>query len=120
VSIEDHARWLGRVLSRTDRRLYVATLAGQAVGTARLDVAGDEALVSLTVAPSHRGRGLGVEMLGALAEEAFTALRLRRLLARVKPSNTRSRVVFERAGFVLVEETGTLTLARERPAGRRA
>jgi RimJ/RimL family protein N-acetyltransferase len=59
-------------------------------------------------------------MLGALAEEAFTALRLRRLVARVKLSNARSRVVFERAGFVLVEEAGTLTFARERPGGARA
>jgi RimJ/RimL family protein N-acetyltransferase len=120
VSFDDHLRWLEQVLSRTDRRLYVAMLAGDAVGTARLDVDGDEALVSLTVAPSHRGRGLGVEMLGALAEEAFAVLRLRRLVARVRLSNARSRVVFERAGFVLVEEAGTLTFARERPGGTRA
>jgi RimJ/RimL family protein N-acetyltransferase len=115
VTIEDHAGWLRDTLARADRRLYVAEVAGEPVGTARLDLDGDVGTVSLTVAPGHRGRGVGADILRALGDEAFATLaELRRLVARVKRANARSRAVFERAGFRLVADGPTVVLERER------
>jgi RimJ/RimL family protein N-acetyltransferase len=115
VTPGDHAGWLRDALARADRRLYVAEVAGEPVGTARLDLDGDVGIVSLTVSPEHRGRGVGADILRALADEAFATLaELRRLVARVKRANARSRAVFERAGFRLVEDGPTVILERER------
>lgn len=115
---ERHARWLEDTLARADRRLYVAVLDGTDVATARLDIAGREAEVSLTVAPEQRGRGVGAQVLEALAREAAAGLAIFRLIARVRPENAASRRAFERAGFHLVEAGESLTLARAQRAGR--
>jgi len=113
ISLEAHARWLEQTLARPDRRLYVATSTGKDVASARLDIAAGEAEVSVTVAPEHRGRGLGPAVLQALARDAFGALGLARLVARIKRDNTASLTAFERAGFCLVEEGPVLMLIRE-------
>jgi CMP-N-acetylneuraminic acid synthetase/RimJ/RimL family protein N-acetyltransferase len=118
VALDAHERWLAQTLARADRRLYVVTCAGAEVATARLDIAGADAEVSLTVVPEQRGRGLGTATLEALAEEAFGGLGLRRLVARIKGTNPASRAAFERAGFALVEDGAVLTLVRERRPSR--
>lgn len=117
VELAEHERWLRETLGRTDRRLYVAHAEGRDVATARLDVQGAEAVVSLTVAPEWRGRGIGTRVLRALVAEAFGAPGLRRLVARVKPDNAASRAAFERAGFTSAAggDDGALTLVCERP-----
>jgi RimJ/RimL family protein N-acetyltransferase len=118
VELAEHERWLHDTLGRTDRRLYVAHAEGRDVATARLDVQGTEAVVSLTVAPEWRGRGIGTHVLRALVAEAFGAAGLGRLVARVKPDNPASRAAFEHAGFVRTAaagDDGALILVCERP-----
>jgi RimJ/RimL family protein N-acetyltransferase len=99
IELADHERWLQDTLGRADRRLYVAHAEGRDVATARLDVEGTEAVVSVTVAPEWRGRGIGTHVLRALVTEAFDGAGLRRLVARVKADNAASRAAFEHAGF---------------------
>lgn len=111
VHLEEHTRWLDEVLARPDRRLYVSTVRGAPVGTVRLDLSGDAAEVSITIAPEDRGRGLGTAVLRATRREA-AALGLRQLTARIKPKNTTSRRIFERSGFTLVCGGDPLTLGR--------
>lgn len=118
IPLERHARWLEDTLARADRRLYVAVLDGTDVASARLDIAGNEAEVSLTVAPERRGHGLGPRVLEALAREAAAGLAIARLIARVRPENVSSRRAFERAGFRLTETGGPLTLVRVQRVGK--
>lgn len=117
VELAEHERWLQETLGRADRHLYVAHAEGRDVATARLDVQGTEAVVSLTVAPEWRGRGIGTHVLRALVAEAFGAPGLRRLVAHVKADNAPSRSAFVSAGFTLVAsgDDGALTLVCERP-----
>ncbi len=118
VELAAHERWLQDTLGRADRRLYVAHAEGRDVATARLDVQGTEAVVSLTVAPEWRGRGMGTHVLRALAAEAFGAAGLRRLVARIKPDNAASRTAFERAGYAPAPacgDDGALVFVCERP-----
>ena len=116
VELAEHERWLQETLGRPDRRLYVAHAEGRDVATARLDVQGADAVVSITVAPEWRGRGIGTHVLRALVVEAFGAPGLRRLVARVKPDNAASRAAFARAGFTpAAGDDGALTLVCERP-----
>ena len=117
VDLAAHERWLRETLGRPDRRLYVAHADGRAVATARLDVQGTDAVVSLTVAPEWRGLGLGTHVLRALVAEVFGAPGLRRLVAHVKAENAASRAAFTRAGFTVTADghDGALTLVCERP-----
>lgn len=114
VSRADHEQWFAETLGRPDQRLYVALVGDADVGTARLDVAGGEAVVSVTVAPEWRGRGVATALLRALADEAFADAALTRLIAHVKASNPASRAAFERAGFRVISDRDVATLVRER------
>lgn len=108
----EHERWLASALVRPDRRLYVALVDGVEAGAVRLDLAGEEAEVSVTVAPEWRGRGVGGLALRAVAAEAFGALGLHRLTAKIKQSNPASRGAFERAGFRVIADGEIATLVR--------
>jgi len=113
VLLETHTRWFEDGLSRGDRRIYIVRANGVDVGMVRLDLKGREANVSINVAREWRGKGVGTEALRAVATEAFDRLGLVRLVAEVKPDNVASRVVFERAGFALVEERPVTSFVRE-------
>lgn len=117
VELAAHEQWLQETLGRADRRLYVAHADGRDVATARLDVHGTEAVVSVTVAPEWRGRGIGTHVLRALVAEVFAAPGLRRLVAHVKADNAASRAAFANAGFTPAAGAadGALTLVCERP-----
>lgn len=110
----DHERWLADTLGRADRRLYVALAGDAEVGTARLDLAGADAVVNVTVAPEWRGRGVATALLRALVDEAFGDPAVARLVARVKASNPASRTAFERAGFRVAVDGEVTTLVRAR------
>ena len=114
VPFETHAAWFSASLGRPDRRLYVIIVEGRDGGTARLDVAGGEAEVSINLAPECRGRGIGPAALERLAEAAFGELGLARLVAQVKSDNAASLAAFERAGFARVADGPAVTLARVR------
>ena len=95
-----HSAWFAESLTGA-RNLYIIERDGTAVGLARLDpLPASEAFVSLTIAPEHRGRGLGPTALAVLADKA-ASLGVSRLLARIRKTNTRSQRAFEQAGFAL-------------------
>jgi spore coat polysaccharide biosynthesis predicted glycosyltransferase SpsG/RimJ/RimL family protein N-acetyltransferase len=95
VSPVDHKAWLSRVLADAGRRLLVAEHEGRPVGTVRFDREGEAWEVSITVAPSARGRKLAVPMLLA-AERALGPAVIR---ANVHSDNAASLALFRRAGY---------------------
>jgi ribosomal protein S18 acetylase RimI-like enzyme len=58
--------------------------------------------LAIAVAPGHRGRGIGGDLLTSLARRAADA-GYARLLLSVDPENGRARRLYERAGFVYVD-----------------
>lgn len=82
------------------RETYVAEIDGVPVGSVRLDYEEELCEVSWTVAPTRRRRGIGLGMV-RLAVAQCTA---RVLLAEIKPTNTASRRIAERAGFIEIGE----------------
>lgn len=98
ISEAAHSAWFAESLAGA-RHLYVIEQDGTPIGLARLDPTADnEAVVSLTIASEHRGRGVGPTALAVLSDEA-ASLGISRLLARIQKTNTRSQRAFERAGF---------------------
>jgi N-acylneuraminate cytidylyltransferase len=92
-------RWFEDTLRRDDRRIYIVQSARAEAGMVRLDLSGDEATVSINIAPEWRGKGVGPQALRAASAEAFGRLGLLRLVAKVKADNIASRAAFEQAGF---------------------
>jgi RimJ/RimL family protein N-acetyltransferase len=86
------------------REIFVGTVGGEPVGSIRFDYSDTECEVSWVVAPEHRGRGLGLELLRRAVEIA----RVPNLVAEIKPGNWASRCIAKAAGFVFVHQDGDL------------
>ena len=104
----DHLRWLGASLSRSDRRLLIAEQGLDPVGTVRLDHAGDQCILSWTVAPSRRGRGIGKAMVRRAVAEAGVAT----LFSSIKDDNIASIRIAEGCGFKRASCSNGLALYR--------
>jgi len=70
VPWENHVAWLGkRVRGEVPScKLYIAEDAGVPVGTVRADEEGGVVEISYTVAPDHRGKGVGKRMVVQFAQ----------------------------------------------------
>ncbi|AEF55971.1 GNAT family N-acetyltransferase [Marinomonas posidonica] len=110
VSAADHQRWLEASLKATkQRRLWIAEFNECAVGTCRADKLEHAWLLSWTVAPGARGKGLAHQMLQAMLSQFDEPLE-----AQVKLGNQASIHVAQKAGFRLIkEEHGVLFFYRD-------
>jgi [ribosomal protein S18]-alanine N-acetyltransferase len=94
------ARTFWSELAQLDTRHYLVALEGdEVVGYAGLCDYPDEAWVqTMAVAPSHRGRGLGTQLLTALLEEAARRGQATVSL-EVRAGNEVAQRLYERHGF---------------------
>lgn len=97
ISLEEHAAWLTRTLASTNRTLYIAESNGVPVGTVRADQYDAGTELSWTVAPEHRGMGVGKQMVCLVASKLNG-----NIYASIKPENIASRKIAEAAGIHLV------------------
>lgn len=99
----NHVSWFQERLSSDRCRIFVITEAdGTPVGQVRFERPEDaspEAEIDFSIALSHRGRGLGTEVLRLACQEYQRENHLP-VIGHVKPSNQRSMKIFERAGFI--------------------
>ena len=91
---DKHLEWLKKSLSNQNRKIIIAKIKGQPVGTIRLDIGKPRSELSWTVAPSARGKGVGTKMV-LKAIQFFSCP----LLAKIKPGNLASMKIAEKAGF---------------------
>lgn len=111
---DEHRSWFESSLARGDRRIYIASVDGTPVGVLRVDLAGDEGTVSITIASEWRGQSIGVTALGMLARRVGLECGVARLIAHVRPENTPSIRAFEAAGYrVTAWRPDRLTFALE-------
>ncbi len=103
----DHLQWLRRVLAGDSVLLYVAEESGVALGTCRVDADGE---LSWTVAPEHRGKGHGKEMVRLVAEAANCPL-----MAEIKSSNLASLRIVGELGFEKVADGEMTRWIRKAP-----
>lgn len=108
ISSEEHSHWFERMLSLHPERIAIAEIGGVSVGVVRFDwdEEDDGCEISFTVAPEHRGKGIGFSMV----QHALTDLKDATVLAKVKFSNIASRRIFERLGFTVINSQGELLL----------
>jgi RimJ/RimL family protein N-acetyltransferase len=104
----EHLQWLSASLEQRERRLLVAEIDRQPVGTVRLDYTGEHCKLSWTVAPAHRGRGVGKAIVAKAVAEAGVPV----LLASVRDGNTASARIAEVCGFIRVGGSHGIALYR--------
>lgn len=108
IAAEEHSRFWSRRLE-AGAPAFVIEGDGEACGLLRLDLTGQDAEVDIFISASRQGYGYGTAALKAAATEAH-ALGVRRLVARIKPDNVRSKRAFEKSGFHLVGDTWQMDL----------
>jgi UDP-2,4-diacetamido-2,4,6-trideoxy-beta-L-altropyranose hydrolase len=96
-----HEAWLTDTLARADRRLLVGERDGVPVGVVRFDLAGDEAEVSIYLAPGEHGAGAGSDLLAAAERwlELDRSAGVCKIRAEVAGDNAPSRHMFLSAGY---------------------
>jgi len=104
IPYPDHVRWLQERLADRSCLLLIGWNGAGPLGQVRFDRTEDEAEVSISVAPEHRGVVGSLLLESALQRFRHGSLRSNIVVARVKIDNERSRRLFERAGFRLVGE----------------
>jgi RimJ/RimL family protein N-acetyltransferase len=113
ISFAEHRRWLGRKITDLRCVLLIACNGDAApLGQVRYEVKDGEAIVSISVDESVRGRGYGTEILRLSAAKMFAETTIRAIHAFIKPENIASLRAFARCGYLT---TGSLTL-NEHPA----
>ncbi len=92
-----HRQWLESVLSQPFSQLDLIVMDGQPVGSLRLDYCSehDAHEVSITVAPSHHGQGIG----GATLNLAKRQMPHAKFIAYIMPENDASHRLFQKADY---------------------
>jgi UDP-2,4-diacetamido-2,4,6-trideoxy-beta-L-altropyranose hydrolase len=98
---EGHRDWFAGKLTDANCLFFIADGAGRGpLGQVRCDLSGEQATISIALAPESRGRGLGPWVIREACARAFQTGRVRSVLALVRAENVPSRTAFLRAGFV--------------------
>lgn len=95
----EHEAWFRQRLRRSSPALWIVEVAGQPVGSIRLDAIEDKTPahfeVSILIAAAHRGKGRGTQALKSLRSLHPDY----DLVATISPNNEPSIAAFKRAGF---------------------
>jgi RimJ/RimL family protein N-acetyltransferase len=95
---EDHTRWFVGKLADSKCLLLVFADGDSPLGQVRFDLAGREAVISISLANHFRGKGYGTRVLRAACGEVF-ARPIDSVLALIRPGNEVSIRMFEAVGF---------------------
>jgi UDP-2,4-diacetamido-2,4,6-trideoxy-beta-L-altropyranose hydrolase len=108
---ESHQQWFKNVLQDANRPLYIAEQAGTEVGVIRFDINEARAEVSLYLAPEHKGKGLGTQLL-LLGEKQLLKERsdVQKLVATVREGNEASHRLFRRCDYQFGDSIYTKTI----------
>lgn len=104
VTLSNHIAWLRDSLVNPSRHLFIAEHNGVPVGTCRADKQENGYLLSWTIAPEHRNKGYGKQMVALLTKRLDPPF-----YAEVKRENFASITIAKSVGmFVYSESTDYL------------
>jgi RimJ/RimL family protein N-acetyltransferase len=96
----EHWEWFCRAVGSRERLLLLASHGGRDCGYLRYDLSTpDVALVSISISPAFRGRGLAASILAAGTTLVAGHWEIRALHAEIRLDNRASIRSFERAGY---------------------
>jgi RimJ/RimL family protein N-acetyltransferase len=102
---EEHLKWCNMKITDASCFFYLASFqSGEPIGQVRFDIEDQEVIVSIGLASSLRGRGLGLAVLLKATALFFENSNAKKIHAFIKPTNHASIRAFEAAGFRWLEE----------------
>jgi L-amino acid N-acyltransferase YncA len=102
---ESHECWYSAKLRDRSCHFFVGVGPdGNPIGQIRFDVTGFEGVVSLSLAPHRRGKGLGPALIVQGVEQFFAQSNAHAVHAYIKADNPGSVIAFEKADF---DDAGT-------------
>jgi UDP-2,4-diacetamido-2,4,6-trideoxy-beta-L-altropyranose hydrolase len=109
ISWSQHLEWFDRKLQDLNCYFFIALNRDNIpIGQVRFDrEAGDRAVISIALAPEKRGFGYGSIVLNMAVEEIFSKTPIQTIFAFIKPSNSPSIRLFEKAEF---QRMGQITI----------
>ena len=106
VTQEEHERWMGQSLASPSRLLWIPQDRSlQPLGRVQMDLSENltEATISIALDKKSRGKGLGPVVIEKATEmilnDSGAFATVKRVVANIKPTNTKSCRAFEKVGF---------------------
>ncbi len=106
ISFENHEQWFESKMNDPNCHFYVAENSQhKAVGQVRFDLNGNQATISISLAPRFRGQGYGSMLIQLAAQRTLEVSNVDVIHAYVKKENRVSLKAFQKAGFKILEDT---------------
>ncbi len=101
ITWEEHSHWFEKKVNSLTSLIYIFRFNHQPVGQIRFDIVESFIDISYSIAPDHRGLGLGKLIIEAGVEKIRNEFSAgpRKIRALVRKGNIASRVIFLKAGF---------------------
>ena len=100
ITLENHKKWFSKHLASNDCHMYIIESEGQPIGQVRFDLEGYVGEISYSLDKTHRGKGLGKQVITMAIDELVSiGSEIKELQARVLKTNTPSIKIFEKLGF---------------------
>ena len=102
IEWEEHKAWFAGMMANPSEIQYILMQGSEPVGQIRLSICekAAEAEISYSIAGKYRGSGYGKAIVSLVMQEASKSFpKVKRLVARVKPSNEASLHCFYKNGF---------------------
>lgn len=100
IPYENHVQWFKKIMEDSTILLYILMDDDTPVGQIRLNVDGDEAEIGYSIGSEFRGKGYGHKILQLVVEEVHKEhSEILKLVAKVKPDNKASNILFEKEGY---------------------
>lgn len=104
IVYSNHCAWFKKMMNNDNVLMYILIHKGELAGNVRLNIKAESAEIGYSIAPTHRGKGLGNKIIELITQEAVMNPSINKLIAQVKESNIPSRLIFEKNGFVQVDD----------------
>lgn len=108
-----HVIWWREALESPRRLAWLLVVDDRPVASIRFEEFGDEAKISLQVAPDQRGKGYGHRAV-VEATERYVSTTSRRVIAEIRPENRASIATFAKSGYVMIDSGDPLRFASGR------
>jgi RimJ/RimL family protein N-acetyltransferase len=99
IQWENHIKWFHKKLNDSTCKIYIFKLENDFCGMARIEKSGDEAIIGISVAASHRGKGLSSQIIERASKDYIEQTKVKRVIAYIKADNKPSQRAFEKAGY---------------------
>lgn len=105
IKWENHQIWFKNKINNENDFFYLIKDSGNnLISQVRFDRIGpNECDISISIAPQFRGKGYGVKILKSVSEKIMSEHKIKKINAYVKNENIASKIIFEKAGYILKE-----------------